>query len=72
LHWDESETITYNLSFKIQFAMSDEKKDTSDKEDEKNQKKKSQMDKELRQTFPASDPPSRSRPGHADKDDDES
>jgi len=52
--------------------MSDEKKDTSGKEDKKNQKKKSEMDKELKQTFPASDPPSRSRPGHEKKDDDES
>jgi len=52
--------------------MSDEKKDKSGKEDKKNQKEKSKMDKELKQTFPASDPPSRSRPGHANKDDDES
>ena len=50
--------------------MSDKEKDTSEKQDKKN-KEKSKMDKELRQTFPASDPPSRSRPGHAEEEDDD-
>jgi len=41
-------------------CMSDKEKDSkSEKEKEKNQ-----MDKELKQSFPASDPPSHSRPGH--------
>lgn len=35
----------------------DEKKDKSEKE-------KDRLDKELGQTFPASDPPSHTRPGH--------
>jgi len=44
--------------------MSEEKKkDEKHKETEK-EKKKNELDKELRQTFPASDPPSHSRPGH--------
>ncbi|WP_199535561.1 hypothetical protein [Rhodohalobacter sp. SW132] len=42
--------------------MSDEKKNKPDKQDKK--KEKNKLDKELRQTFPASDPPSHSRPGH--------
>lgn len=45
--------------------MSD-KKDKSNKKqnEEKSQKEKNKLDKELNQTFPASDPPSRTRPGH--------
>lgn len=30
----------------------------------KEKKEKKQLDKELNQTFPASDPPSQTRPGH--------
>jgi hypothetical protein len=45
--------------------MSKEKKNTPDKQDKnKNKKEKSELDKELQQTFPASDPPSHTRPGH--------
>lgn len=45
----------------------------SDKDDKntKEQKEKKQLDKELNQTFPASDPPSRTRPGHEKDEDDE-
>lgn len=32
--------------------------------DTPNKEEKNKMDRELGQTFPASDPPSRSRPGH--------
>ena len=42
--------------------MSNEKKNKPGKKKEKNKKHK--LDRELRQTFPASDPPSHSRPGH--------
>ncbi|MCG2589081.1 hypothetical protein [Rhodohalobacter sulfatireducens] len=43
-----------------------DKKDESKKKQLKNnaQKEKKKLDKELNQTFPASDPPSRTRPGH--------
>lgn len=47
--------------------MSEEKKNTPEKQKEskpQKEKKKNKMDKELKQSFPASDPPSRSRPGH--------
>lgn len=41
-----------------------------DKESEK-KNKKNKLDKELDKTFPASDPPSHTRPGHnRDKDED--
>lgn len=54
--------------------MSKENKSTSEKDSDKEfEKKKRKMDNELRQTFPASDPPSHSRPGHertVDDDDD--
>ncbi|HKL15515.1 MAG TPA: hypothetical protein VJ915_07750 [Balneolaceae bacterium] len=54
--------------------MSDENKNKTDNKDDKFEKEKREMDKELKQTFPASDPPSRSRPGHkrTEDDDDES
>lgn len=55
--------------------MSEEKKKTSDKDKDKDKskaEKKKKMDKELRQTFPASDPPSRTRPGHKRTEDDDS
>lgn len=57
-----------------QIAMSDENKNKPDNKDDKFEKEKREMDKELKQTFPASDPPSRSRPGHkrTEDDDDES
>ncbi|MDZ7718945.1 MAG: hypothetical protein U5K72_09030 [Balneolaceae bacterium] len=41
-----------------------DKKDNQKKNEEKTQKEKNELNKELRQTFPASDPPSRTRPGH--------
>jgi len=43
-----------------------DKKDKSKKKQRENkaQKEKKKLDKELNQTFPASDPPSRTRPGH--------
>lgn len=41
-----------------------DKKDNQKKNKEKTQKEKNELNKELRQTFPASDPPSRTRPGH--------
>ena len=45
--------------------MSDKNKDSLDKQNEKkNQEEENELDKELRQTFPASDPPAQSRPGH--------
>lgn len=52
--------------------MSEEKKNKKDKKKEKKSGKDNDLDKELRQTFPASDPPSRSRPGHDRSDEDES
>lgn len=53
--------------------MSEEKKNNQDKKKEtKPKKEKNELDNELRQTFPASDPPSRSRPGHDRKYEDES
>lgn len=48
-----------------------DKKENAPK-DTPNEEEKTQMDRELGQTFPASDPPSRSRPGHETNDDDES
>ena len=45
--------------------MSQEKKNTPEKQKKtKSKKEKTDLDKELEQTFPASDPPSRTRPGH--------
>lgn len=45
--------------------MSGEKKNNPEKDTGKmSEEKKRKMDRELRQTFPASDPPSRTRPGH--------
>lgn len=45
--------------------MSEKKKTPGKRQDEdKTQKEKTELDKELDQTFPASDPPSRTRPGH--------
>ena len=41
--------------------MSDEKKNKPGKKEEK--KEHNKLDRELKQTFPASDPPSHSRPG---------
>lgn len=43
-------------------------KEANDKKDKK--KKVNELDKELDQTFPASDPPSHSRPGHNRKRED--
>lgn len=44
--------------------MSEEKKNNPEEQKEtKFQKEKTELDKELKQTFPASDPPSRTRPG---------
>ncbi|WP_340104912.1 hypothetical protein [Rhodohalobacter sp. 8-1] len=51
--------------------MSEEKKDKDKDKDKEFEEKKRKMDKELRQTFPASDPPSRTRPGHKRTEDDE-
>lgn len=49
--------------------MSEKKKNPAKKQDEdKTQKEKTKLDKELNQTFPASDPPSRTRPGHEQED----
>jgi hypothetical protein len=52
--------------------MSTERKQNSEKASEKDSKqKKTKLDKELESTFPASDPPSHTRPGHdRDKDGD--
>lgn len=45
--------------------MTEEKKNQPKKQKEgKTQKEKTELDEELNQTFPASDPPSRTRPGH--------
>lgn len=45
--------------------MSDKKNEHENKQKkDKSQKEKTKLDKELNQTFPASDPPSRTRPGH--------
>lgn len=45
--------------------MNDKKDESKKKQDENEaQKEKEKLDKELNQTFPASDPPSRTRPGH--------
>lgn len=45
--------------------MSEEKNKHPNKQNEnKTEKEKNELDKELRQTFPASDPLSRTRPGH--------
>lgn len=52
--------------------MSEEKKTNTEKDTDKEfEEKKRKMDRELRQTFPASDPPSRTRPGHKRTEDDE-
>lgn len=51
--------------------MSNDKNKQQDGDKDKD-KDKNEMDKELRQTFPASDPPSHSRPGHERSEDDES
>lgn len=37
---------------------------SDDKKDKKSKKEKDKLDKELGHTFPASDPPSHTRPGH--------
>ena len=52
--------------------MSTEKKNTDKEKDRKKQEaeEKSKLDKQLNQTFPASDPPSRTRPG-SERDEDE-
>lgn len=43
----------------------EDKKQESNKDQHKDKaEKKKKLDKELNQTFPASDPPSRTRPGH--------
>lgn len=53
--------------------MNEEKKNNPEKDkDNKSEEKKRKMDRELRQTFPASDPPSRTRPGHDRTEDDNS
>lgn len=55
--------------------MSEEKKNTPKKQKEtksQKEKKNKELDKELKQTFPASDPPSHSRPGHDREEEDES
>ncbi|MDR9367024.1 MAG: hypothetical protein RI575_16940 [Balneolaceae bacterium] len=45
--------------------MKDKKQETNKKQHkDKADKEKNKLDKELNQTFPASDPPSRTRPGH--------
>lgn len=49
-----------------QIAMEEKKKDKPEQKP-----KKTELDKELDKTFPASDPPAHTRPGHdRDKDDD--
>mgnify|MGYP006274192469 CR=1 FL=1 len=50
-------------------SMADQTDKANKHQDTPNEEEKSKMDRELGQTFPASDPPSRSRPGHADKED---
>ncbi len=51
--------------------MSDKEKKQAEKQNkDQSEEDKTELNKELRQTFPASDPPSRTRPGHEkDKDD---
>lgn len=39
-----------------------------DERKEKSEKEKDKLDKQLENTFPASDPPSRTRPGHGRSD----
>lgn len=52
--------------------MADEKQTESNKHpDTPNKEEKSKMDRELGQTFPASDPPSHSRAGHKRTEDEE-
>ncbi len=52
--------------------MSDKKNEHEKKQNEgKSQKEKTELDKELNQTFPASDPLSRTRPGHEKEKDEE-
>lgn len=52
--------------------MSEEKKNNPEKKEEtKSNKENTELNNELRQTFPASDPPSRTRPGHERTEDDE-
>lgn len=52
--------------------MSDEKKNPEKQDKSKKQKEEDELDKELRQTFPASDPPSHTRPGHERSREDDS
>ncbi|MFO7847034.1 MAG: hypothetical protein R6V27_10760 [Balneolaceae bacterium] len=52
--------------------MSEEKKNSGQQKKNKDKKEKNELDKELRQTFPASDPPSHSRPGHERTKEDDS
>lgn len=47
--------------------MDTKKKVDQDKENEKKRKMDENLDRELEQTFPASDPPSHSSPGNDDK-----
>jgi len=45
--------------------MTDKKdRDQKAKKEKKSDQKKKDLNEELRQTFPASDPPAQSRPGH--------
>ena len=45
--------------------MCDKKSNKTDEQPQEiSEKEKNKLDKELKQSFPASDPPSRSRPGH--------
>lgn len=45
------------------------KEEKSDREKDKaKEKKEKDLDDELKQSFPASDPPSHSRPGHEEED----
>lgn len=53
--------------------MSEGKKNKPEKKkDTSSEKEKNDLDRELNQTFPASDPPSRSRPGHNRSEDNDS
>lgn len=47
-----------------------EKKESDNKKTEEKRKQKKRLDRELDQTFPASDPPSQTRPGHGRSKDD--
>lgn len=44
--------------------MDNKKKNHQKKNDHNSKKEKEKLDEELNQTFPASDPPTRTRPGH--------